>query len=193
MLADLRAIIRQAIPKITYGVSTRVHAGLSATDSTSATRMCFPPSRTSVFGAGPEGMLFPTSVRLWKSPYLSEDGEALSHSMVSFESNVVSPGNAKISRLLEPAADAVWLAAYTTPRHEKTVARHLDVRGIEFFLPLYKASRKWKNGCKVEVELPIFPNYVFVRTATNPIRESTGFAGRRGIRWFGKDACVHSR
>ena len=57
----------------------------------------------------------------------------------------------------------VWLAAYTTPRHEKSVVRHLEVRDIEHFLPLYKVARKWKNGCKVEVEFPVFPNYVFVR------------------------------
>src|SRR5271167_2696163 len=137
---------------------------LSATDFHVGDACASPQSRTSVSGAGPEGGLFPTSVRLWKSPYLSEDGEALSHSMFSFESDVALSGNGTGSRLDEPTADAVWLAAYTTPRHEKMVARHLDVRGIEFFLPLYKASRKWKNGCKVEVELPIFPNYVFVHT-----------------------------
>ena len=57
----------------------------------------------------------------------------------------------------------VWLAAYTTPRHEKSVVRHLEVRDVEHFLPLYKAVRKWKNGCRVEVEFPVFPNYVFVR------------------------------
>jgi transcription antitermination factor NusG len=56
----------------------------------------------------------------------------------------------------------VWLAAYTTPRHEKSVVRHLEVREVEYFLPLYKVERKWKNGCKVQVEFPIFPNYVFV-------------------------------
>jgi transcription antitermination factor NusG len=55
-----------------------------------------------------------------------------------------------------------WLAAYTTPRHEKSVVRHLEVRDVEYFLPLYKAERRWRNGCKVEVEFPVFPNYVFV-------------------------------
>jgi len=60
---------------------------------------------------------------------------------------------------LEP----VWLAAYTTPRHEKMVARHLEVREVEYLLPLYRSVRRWKNGLKVEVELPVFPSYVFVR------------------------------
>ena len=58
----------------------------------------------------------------------------------------------------------VWFAAYTTPRHEKSVARHLDVRNVEHFLPLRTMVRSWKNGCRVPVEFPVFPNYVFVRT-----------------------------
>jgi transcription antitermination factor NusG len=62
---------------------------------------------------------------------------------------------------------AVWLAAYTAPRHEKTVARHLVAREVEHFLPLYKSARRWKNGLRVEVQFPLFPNYVFVRT--NPL------------------------
>ncbi|HVO78380.1 MAG TPA: UpxY family transcription antiterminator [Candidatus Bathyarchaeia archaeon] len=62
----------------------------------------------------------------------------------------------------EPIAP-VWLAAYTTPRHEKTVARYFQSRAVEHFLPLYKTVRRWKNGCKVEVEFPVFPNYLFVR------------------------------
>ncbi len=56
----------------------------------------------------------------------------------------------------------VWLAAYTAPRHEKSVVRHLEVRDVEYFLPLYKAERRWRNGSKMEVEFPVFPNYVFV-------------------------------
>lgn len=60
--------------------------------------------------------------------------------------------------------ESVWLAAYTTPRHEKMVARHLAVRNVEHFLPLHKSVRRWKNGCDVAVEFPVFPSYVFVHT-----------------------------
>lgn len=56
-----------------------------------------------------------------------------------------------------------WFAAYTTARHEKAVADHLAHRNIECFLPLYRSLRLWKNGCKVNVELPLFPSYIFVR------------------------------
>lgn len=62
-------------------------------------------------------------------------------------------------------ADSVpqWFAAYTTARHEKSVASHFAQRSIESFLPLYRKARLWKNGCKVTVELPLFPGYIFVR------------------------------
>jgi transcription antitermination factor NusG len=55
-----------------------------------------------------------------------------------------------------------WFAAYTTPRHEKAVARQLEARHIESFLPLYKAARRRSNGCRVVVEQPVFPSYIFV-------------------------------
>jgi len=61
-----------------------------------------------------------------------------------------------------PEQSARWFAVYTTPRHEKSVARHLEVRQIEWFLPLYRSLHRWKNGCRVRVDQPLFPNYVFV-------------------------------
>ena len=62
-----------------------------------------------------------------------------------------------------------WFAAYTSPRHEKAVSRQLQSRSIESFLPLYSSVRRWKNGCRVAIEQPLFPGYVFVRV---PRRES---------------------
>ncbi|MGB8768396.1 MAG: UpxY family transcription antiterminator [Candidatus Korobacteraceae bacterium] len=56
-----------------------------------------------------------------------------------------------------------WFAVYTTPRHEKAVARHFEFRRIEAFLPLYREMHRWRNGCKVNVEQPLFPGYIFVR------------------------------
>lgn len=58
--------------------------------------------------------------------------------------------------------DARWVAVYTVARHEKTVARQLEERRIETFLPLYRSLRRWKDR-KKEVELALFPSYVFVR------------------------------
>jgi transcription antitermination factor NusG len=84
----------------------------------------------------------------------------------------------------------VWLAVYTTPRHEKVVARHLLTREVECFLPVFKSVRRWKNGCNMVVETPVFPNYVFVRTArtrSSLIREVPGVLAFAGS---GKSAAV---
>jgi transcription elongation factor/antiterminator RfaH len=56
-----------------------------------------------------------------------------------------------------------WYAVFTMPRHEKRIALHLEQRRIQSFLPLYKAKHRWKNRCTMTVELPLFPNYLFVR------------------------------
>lgn len=61
------------------------------------------------------------------------------------------------------AAATGWFALYTTARHEKRVAHHLGQREIEHFLPLYRAQRKWSDGSRVTLELPLFPGYLFVR------------------------------
>ena len=56
-----------------------------------------------------------------------------------------------------------WFAVYTTCRHEKRVAQHFDQRGIEFYLPIYRARRRWKDRSVVTLDLPLFPGYIFVR------------------------------
>jgi transcription antitermination factor NusG len=56
-----------------------------------------------------------------------------------------------------------WFAAYTTSCREKSVVEHCHVRGIDCFLATYRSIRRWKNGCTVNLERPLFPGYVFVR------------------------------
>lgn len=57
---------------------------------------------------------------------------------------------------------ANWFAAYITSHHEKSVAWQFERRQLEAFLPLYTTRRRWKNRCEMNLELPLFPNYVFV-------------------------------
>src|SRR5690348_384270 len=57
-----------------------------------------------------------------------------------------------------------WYAAYTCANHEKRVAAELGMREVEHFLPLYSSVRRWKDR-RVQLELPLFPGYVFVRLA----------------------------
>ena len=53
-----------------------------------------------------------------------------------------------------------WYALRVKSQHENTVACHLHARGFESFLPLYKCRRRWSDRFK-EIELPLFPGYVF--------------------------------
>jgi len=57
---------------------------------------------------------------------------------------------------------STWFALYTASRHEKRVAQHLGEREIDFYLPLYRTQRKWSDGSRVTLELPLFPGYLFV-------------------------------
>ena len=61
------------------------------------------------------------------------------------------------------AGGSSWFAVYTTCRHEKRIAQHMAQRDIQHYLPLYRADRKWRDGSKVTLELPLFPSYMFVR------------------------------
>jgi transcription antitermination factor NusG len=56
-----------------------------------------------------------------------------------------------------------WFAVFTSSHHEKKVSQYLMQQQIENFLPLYSEIRHWTNRRKVELQLPLFPNYVFVR------------------------------
>lgn len=62
------------------------------------------------------------------------------------------------------AASKHWYAAYTCARHEKHVRRQLEEKHIACFLPLYRSVRRWKDRHK-ELELVLFPGYVFVHIA----------------------------
>ena len=57
---------------------------------------------------------------------------------------------------------AAWHALYTRHQHEKVVARVLENKGFEIFLPLYPTARRWKDRTK-QLSLPLFPCYVFLR------------------------------
>ena len=63
----------------------------------------------------------------------------------------------------EGSSQREWFAAYTMSRHEKRIAFLCDGIGIEQFLPLYTSQRSWKNRTIVDLQMPLFPNYIFVR------------------------------
>jgi len=58
--------------------------------------------------------------------------------------------------------DVSWYALQVRPRFEKAVSKSLRSKGYEEFLPLYRQSTRWSDRTK-EIELPLFPSYVFCR------------------------------
>jgi len=112
--------------------------------------------------------------------YLSEKGEALPEVVDTGCDLAIQPAG------LTPACPSAgqashWYAVYTSPRHEKRVAKHLGERAVEFFLPLYRTVHRWKNGCQAELELPLFPGYLFVKIGR---RQRTQVLGLPGVIQF---------
>ena len=56
-----------------------------------------------------------------------------------------------------------WYLLYTLPNYEKKVNLTLQRSKISTFLPLYKSERKWSDRKKI-IEVPLFPNYIFIQT-----------------------------
>ena len=54
-----------------------------------------------------------------------------------------------------------WYAVQTRPRHEKRVAEQLRAKYVETFLPVHRCRHKWRNGVLADLELPLFPGYLF--------------------------------
>ena len=64
----------------------------------------------------------------------------------------------------EECLEENWYAVYTWARHEKCVAAQMGQRRLRGFLPLYRSIHRWKDRRK-EIELALFPSYVFVHLA----------------------------
>src|SRR5258707_207468 len=58
-----------------------------------------------------------------------------------------------------------WYAVCTRHQHEKVVARILEYKNYEVFLPLCKARRRWQDRIK-ELSVPLFPGYLFVQAGS---------------------------
>ena len=58
--------------------------------------------------------------------------------------------------------EARWFAVYTNYKREKMVAKRLNGKGIEHFLPLQKLTRRYTRKIK-HVELPLINCYIFVK------------------------------
>ena len=67
--------------------------------------------------------------------------------------NMANTGGNQFDEERADSAVPRWFAVYTSARHEKTVARQLDQRCIEKFLPLYRSLRRKQGAQHIDVEL----------------------------------------
>jgi transcription antitermination factor NusG len=64
-------------------------------------------------------------------------------------------------------------------RHERFVAKEVEIRGVETFLPTTTEVHVWSDRRK-KVEVPLFPGYLFIRANLSPaIHRAVLFA--RGV------------
>jgi transcription antitermination factor NusG len=77
-----------------------------------------------------------------------------------------------------------WYAVYTSANHEKKAAAEFSRRGIQSFLPLYRAVRRWSDR-RIQLELPLFPGYLFVRILLSERRRVLEVPGVATIVGFG--------
>jgi transcription antitermination factor NusG len=102
---------------------------------------------------------------------------------------VLVPSAETVASISEPRL-ANWYALYTCSRHEKRVAAQLEQRRFDVFLPLYSSLRRWKDR-RIELQLPLFPGYVFVRLPMQRRIEVLNVAGAvRFVAFSGRPAAV---
>lgn len=56
-----------------------------------------------------------------------------------------------------------WFAVRIRTNHEKVALGVLTAKKLESFLPLYRERRIWSDRIK-EIEIPLFPGYLFCRS-----------------------------
>jgi transcriptional antiterminator NusG len=101
--------------------------------------------------------------------------------MTLHQEQLFSPSRTVPAELCEHTANAAelrrWFAVFTRSHHEKRVALDLTERGIQSFLPLYQAVHQWTNHRKAALDLPLFPNYLFVHIAPRERIRTLGVSG----------------
>jgi len=80
---------------------------------------------------------------------------------------------------LPPPECGRWHVLHTLSRHEKTLAASLCAMGIACYLPLIRQVRYY-GGRKFNVQVPLFPGYVFLRGSTEEayVADRTGHVAR---------------
>jgi transcription termination/antitermination protein NusG len=67
-----------------------------------------------------------------------------------------------VSDTCRPEPTLPWYAIRVKSNREHVVSMGLRARGYEEFLPVYRSRRFWSDRRK-DIDLPLFPGYVFCR------------------------------
>jgi len=90
---------------------------------------------------------------------------------------------------LNESARHEWYALSVKHQHERPIASNLQRRSFEALVPLYQARKRWSDRTK-DMEVPLFPGYVFCRFPydqrilvlnTPGISRIVGFGGRPAV------------
>jgi transcription antitermination factor NusG len=86
---------------------------------------------------------------------------------------------------LEKSSVFSWFALRVRSNYEHVTALHLRDRGFEEFSPTYKTERQWSDR-KKQIDLPLFPGYVFCRLNPEDRLPVLTVPGTVGLVGFGK-------
>ena len=84
---------------------------------------------------------------------------------------------------MHPPKDPAWFALTVRPNHERTAEQALAYRGLEAYVPLYRARKQWSDRVKI-MDLPLFPGYLFCRLNLEerlPLLTTPGFLYLVGV------------
>jgi transcription antitermination factor NusG len=76
--------------------------------------------------------------------------------------------------------NAPWHVLHVLSNHEKQVAKHLAVRSVEHYLPLYTERVKWTDRTVI-AERPLFAGYVFAHFSPQNRRAITSIPGAHRV------------
>ena len=79
-----------------------------------------------------------------------------------------------------------WFALTTRPNHEHAAMRGLSNQGLETYLPLYRARKRWSDRVR-ESDAVLFPGYVFCRFGLREKLQVLQAPGVRSIVGSGKE------
>jgi transcription antitermination factor NusG len=85
-----------------------------------------------------------------------------------------------------------WYAIRVRPRWEKVVASALHAKDYEEFVPVYRKRSRWSDRVK-EIDLPLFPGYVFCRSDWSGRPPLITTPGVIGILRFGNSPAIISQ